>query len=175
MKCLFLGALWTPKWACALGISVGLWPPPCVCQHCCLLVNRVMNLWWIWLSILWEAFAESGLHWSFVPCLGDAPATHHLLLASIQAKNWMNPLLGSAGLKKLMSERHSGHGQLSGAWQRLWHFPSLCFSVREAEFNLLVNISGGEIHFCSVCLDCSDTRPCRHPLHPLAARCSGAE
>lgn len=35
-------------------------------------------------------------------------------------------------------------------------------------------ISGREIHFCSVCLDCCDTHPCRHPLHPLAAKCSGA-
>lgn len=34
-------------------------------------------------------------------------------------------------------------------------------------------ISGGEIHFWSVCLDCCDTHPCRRLWHPLAARALG--
>lgn len=91
-------------------------------------------------ALLWEAFAECGIHWGFVPSLGAALAVCTLLLASVQPENQMSPIMDSVGPREVVVGSHCGQGQLSGVQWRVRLFPSLCFSVREVEFNLLANL-----------------------------------
>lgn len=132
--------------------------------------SNELHLWWIWLS----AKASCGRLCRPCPSVRFYPFSRDTLASSPpgfgSAITPDIPVSGFTGAEEAGAGCHHGQAQLQERGEGTFH----CCAFPTGRLSLICwLISGGEIHFWSVCLDCCDTHPCRHLWHPLAARALG--